>query len=505
LHDRVKAIDMNLRELIEGLKIKKLLGSEDIKIVGISHDSNQVRDGFLFAAIVGDSADGHKFIGKAFDRGAKALLVEHLDDCNFENVTTIQVEDSRSSLALISSNFYKHPSKELRLIGITGTNGKTTITYILESIFSKEGKTVGVLGTVEHRYPGKKITSDMTTPESTDLMALLRDMRSTGVEYVVMEVSSHALDKKRVLGCHFDAVVFTNLSQDHLDYHESLENYFQAKKRLFSEVIRHSEKQPIYSVINIDDQYGRKLVKESAGEIITYSRIDRSATVFAENADFSPHGIRAQLITPWGSLELNSNLFGHHNMSNLVAAAATALSLGVSKSSVETGIQRISTIPGRLEKVQNPLDITVVVDYAHTPDALRNVLEVTRGMTQGDLILVFGCGGDRDPLKRPIMGSIGRQLSDILIVTSDNPRTESPEKIIDQIEKGIYETGFGENRYFRISDRQSAIEKAIEIARKGDLVLIAGKGHEDYQLIGTKKIPFDDKEIARNKVQGMMG
>jgi len=505
LHDRVKAIDMNLSELTEGVKIKKLLGSEDIKIVGISHDSNQVRNGFLFAAIVGDSADGHKFIGNAVDKGAKALLVEHLDDCNFENVTIIQVEDSRESLAQISSNFYKHPSKELMLIGITGTNGKTTVTYILESILREEGICVGVLGTVQHRYPGNKITSSMTTPESTDLMEMLRDMRSSGVENVVMEVSSHALDKQRVIGCHFDSVVFTNLSQDHLDYHESLEKYFKAKKRLFSEVVKHSEKQPIYSVINIDDRYGRELVKESAGEIITYSSTDRTATVFADNPDISPNGIRAQLMTPWGSLEINSNLFGNHNMSNLLAAAATALSLGISKSSVEKGIQKISSIPGRLEKVENPFGITIVVDYAHTPDALRNVLEVTRSMTQGDLILVFGCGGDRDPLKRPIMGSIGRELSDILIVTSDNPRSEPPEIIIDQIEKGVSETGFGANGYFRISDRGSAIEKAIEIAKKGDLVLIAGKGHEDYQLIGTRKIPFDDKEIARNKIQEMIG
>jgi UDP-N-acetylmuramoyl-L-alanyl-D-glutamate--2,6-diaminopimelate ligase len=496
---------MILAELTVGVKIKKLLGSETVRILGITHDSNQVNEGFLFAAIKGESTDGHRFIGQAVDRGARALLVETIDGINLRDVSVIVVEDSRSSLAQISSNFYNHPTKELKLVGITGTNGKTTTTYLLESMLQHEKKNVGVIGTVEHRYQGEKITSNMTTPEAIELMGLLRDMRKSGVEYVVMEVSSHALDKKRVLGCHFDAAVFTNLSQDHLDYHKTLDNYFMTKKSLFTEVLKRSDKRPISSVINVDDPYGRKLIEESAGNIISYSIEDRHATVFADKIKLSNEGIVSQVRTPWGRIDIKSNLLGRHNLSNILAAAASALSIGVSSGSIEKGISSLSTIPGRLERVDNRLGITILVDYAHTPDALKNVLQVVRPLTRGKLILVFGCGGDRDSMKRPIMGRIGRELSDILIVTSDNPRTESPERIIEDIEIGVFDEGSREKTYFRIVDRRSAIEKAIEIASEGDGVLIAGKGHENYQIVGEKKSPFDDREVAKNKIKEMIG
>jgi UDP-N-acetylmuramoyl-L-alanyl-D-glutamate--2,6-diaminopimelate ligase len=496
---------MILNELTVGVKIKKLLGSENVRISGITHDSNRVNEGFLFAAIKGDSTDGHRFIGQALDRGARALLVETIDWIDFGDVSVILVEDSRSSLAQISSNFYNHPTKELKLVGITGTNGKTTTTYLLESMLQHEKKNVGVIGTVEHRYQGEKITSNMTTPEAIELMELLREMRKSGVEYVVMEVSSHALDKKRVLGCHFDAAVFTNLSQDHLDYHKTLDNYFMTKKSLFTEVLKRSDKRPISSVINVDDPYGRKLIEESAGNIISYSIEDRHATVFADKIKLSNEGIVSQVRTPWGRIDIKSNLLGRHNLSNILAAAASALSIGVSSGSIEKGISSLSTIPGRLERVDNRLGITILVDYAHTPDALKNVLQVVRPLTRGKLILVFGCGGDRDSMKRPIMGRIGRELSDILIVTSDNPRTESPERIIEDIEIGVFDEGSREKTYFRIVDRRSAIEKAIEIASEGDGVLIAGKGHENYQIVGEKKSPFDDREVAKNKIKEMIG
>jgi UDP-N-acetylmuramoyl-L-alanyl-D-glutamate--2,6-diaminopimelate ligase len=496
---------MILKELTVGVKIKKLLGSETVRILGITHDSNQVNEGFLFAAIKGESTDGHRFIGQAVDRGARALLVETIDGINLRDVSVIVVEDSRSSLAQISSNFYNHPTKELKLVGITGTNGKTTTTYLLESILQQEKKNVGVIGTVEHRYQGKKITSNMTTPESIELMALLRDMRKSGVEYVVMEVSSHALDKKRVLGCHFDAAVFTNLSQDHLDYHKTLDNYFTTKKSLFTEVLTRSDKRPISSVINVDDPYGRELIQESAGNIISYSIEDRHATVFADKIKLTNEGIVSQVRTPWGKIDIKSHLLGRHNLSNILAATASALFIGVSSDSIEKGISSLSSIPGRLERVDNKFGITILVDYAHTPDALKNVLQVIRPLTKGKLILVFGCGGDRDPMKRPIMGRIGRELSDILIVTSDNPRTESREKIIEDIETGVFDEGSREKTYFRISDRGSAIEKAIEIASEGDSVLIAGKGHENYQIVGKKKYPFDDREVAKNKIKEMIG
>lgn len=496
---------MILNELTVGVKIKRLLGSENVKILGITHDSNRVGEGFLFAAIKGETSDGHTFIGQAVDRGARALLVETMDGIDLGDVSIILVDDSRSSLAQISSNFYNHPANELKIVGITGTNGKTTTTYLLESILQHDNKNVGVIGTVEYRYKGNKIQSNMTTPESVDLMALLREMRTSGVEYVVMEVSSHALDKKRVLGCDFDAAVFTNLSQDHLDYHTTLDNYFAAKKRLFTEVLKTSGKKHISSVINVDDLYGRKLVDESVGKVISYSIDDRHATVFADEIKLTNEGIMSRVRSPWGKIDIRSNLLGRHNLSNILAATASALSLGVPPDSIEKGVSSLSSIPGRLERVDNTLGISILVDYAHTPDALKNVLQVVKPLTIGKLILVFGCGGDRDPIKRPIMGRIGRELSDILVVTSDNPRTESPEKIIEDIEVGVFEVGFSPKTYFRIIDRRSAIERAIEIASEGDSVLIAGKGHENYQIVGKVKNPFDDREVAREKTKEMVG
>lgn len=496
---------MILNELTAGVKIKKLLGSQNVGISGITHDSNQVDEGFLFAAIKGDSADGHRFIGQAVERGAKALLAETIDGIDFRDVSVIIVEDSRASLAQLSSNFYNNPTKEVKLVGITGTNGKTTTTYLLESIIMQENGNVGVIGTVEHRYQGRKIASNMTTPESVELMALLRDMRKSGVEYVVMEVSSHALDKKRVLGCHFDTAVFTNLSQDHLDYHKTLDNYFMTKKTLFTEILKTSDKRPTHSVINADDPYGRELIKEVGGNIISYSIEDRDATVFVDRISLTNEGMVAEVGTPSGKIRIKSNLPGRHNLSNILAATASALSIGVSSGSIERGVSSLSSVPGRLERVDNSLGISILVDYAHTPDALKNVLQVVRPLTKGKLILVFGCGGDRDSAKRPIMGRIGRELSDILIVTSDNPRTERPEKIIEDIEVGVFEAGTRPKNYFRIIDRTSAIGRAIEIASEGDSVLIAGKGHENYQIIGKEKSPFDDREVVKNKIKEMFG
>ncbi|HLE26115.1 MAG TPA: UDP-N-acetylmuramoyl-L-alanyl-D-glutamate--2,6-diaminopimelate ligase, partial [Thermodesulfobacteriota bacterium] len=379
-----------------------------------------------------------------------------------------------------------------------GTNGKTTITYLLESIWKEMGKNAGVIGTVEYRYSGKKISSPMTTPESLDLMRLFRDMRTSGVECIAMEVSSHALDRKRVSGCHFDAAVFTNLTQDHLDYHETLENYLEAKKKLFSEVLRLSEKGEKFSIINIDDPYGKEIAKESSGKIIYYSISKRCEGVHVEKASITPEGIWALFNTPWGKIEISSKLFGKHNLYNILAAATAALSLGASIEAVETGISRVESVSGRLDKVENTYGITILIDYAHTPDALRNVLMAVRPLTPKRLILIFGCGGDRDPIKRPIMGRIGRELSDILIVTSDNPRTERPELIIEEIEKGVHEITSDKKNYFRIPDRRDAIRKGIEIADSGDTVLIAGKGHETYQILGTKRVPFDDKDVAGN-------
>jgi UDP-N-acetylmuramoyl-L-alanyl-D-glutamate--2,6-diaminopimelate ligase len=486
---------MILRDLIRGIEIKWFLGRDDVDILGISYDSKEVGRGFLFVAMKGEKTDGHKYIQSAINSGAKAVLLEEIPGTTSKNVSFIQVEDTKSALAEVSANFLGHPTMELTLIGITGTNGKTTITYLLESIWQEWGKNAGVIGTVDYRFLGRKIPSVRTTPESLDLMNLFKDMVASGVEYVAMEVSSHALDRKRVLGCHFDGAVFTNLSQDHLDYHGTIQNYFEAKKKLFSEVLGKSEKREKFCVINIDDPYGREIAKDATGKIVSYS-IANSLGVYSEKTDITSGGIRALVNTPWGKVDINSKLFGKHNLYNILAAVATALSMGIGIDFVEKGISNVTSVPGRLDKIENQFGITILVDYAHTPDALRNVLTAVRPFTQRKLILVFGCGGDRDPIKRPIMGRIGREFSDVIILTSDNPRTEPPERIMDEIEKGVFDIDSDKKPYFRISDRHDAIRKAIEIAGSGDTVLLAGKGHESYQIVGTKKIPFDDREIA---------
>lgn len=491
---------MILSDLIKGVETKRVLGSRDLEISAICYDSKEVRGSSLFTAIRGEKTDGHKYIELAVKNGAKALLIEEIPVNSFTGVTIIQVEDTKSTLAEISANFFDHPTKEFTLVGVTGTNGKTTITYLFESIMQEWGKNAGVVGTVDYRFSGKKISSVRTTPESLDLMSLFRDMRNSAVQCVVMEVSSHAVDRKRVFGCHFDAAVFTNLSQDHLDYHGTMENYFEAKKKLFSEVLRKSEKREKFSVINIDDQYGREIAREAVGKIVPYSILN-SEGVYTEERDIASEGIHAVLNTPWGKAEIDSKLFGKHNLYNILAAASAALSLGARVDVVERGISKVTRVPGRLDRVENPFGITILVDYAHTPDALRNVLMAVRPFTHRKLILLFGCGGDRDPIKRPIMGRVGRELSDVLIVTSDNPRTEDPELIINQIEKGVFGAGSKEKPYFRTTDRGNAIRKAIEIAQKGDTVLLAGKGHENYQISGTEKIPFDDKEVAERIIR----
>lgn len=501
MFNRARTKDMKLRELLKGVKTSQIVGSLDVDIQGVSYNSKEVGDGFLFVALPGTRTDGHRFIEDAVKKGARALLVERIPQSAFEGVSIVRVDDTKSALALVSANFFSDPSKELTVVGVTGTNGKTTVTYLLEAIWKAEGREVGVIGTVEYRFSGRSIPSNMTTPESVDLMRLLREMKENGVSCVAMEVSSHALDKKRVDGCQFDAAVFTNITQDHLDYHGSMENYFNAKKRLFKEVLSYSEKKEKFSVVNFDTPYGRKIAEESAGEVISYSTSGNGAIVCVKKKKLTGQGIWAILSTPWGELEISSSLIGEHNLSNILAASATALSLGTSPEAVKRGISSVSSIPGRLEKVENPLGITVLVDYAHTPDALRNVLKTLRSVISGRLILVFGCGGDRDPIKRPIMGKIGIEFSDILIITSDNPRTESPDSIIEQIERGVLECEGKKGIYFKIPDRRMAIRKAVEIARNGDTVLVAGKGHENYQIVGSEKIPFDDRVEARRALE----
>ncbi len=492
---------MIFRELLDGVDVTNFKGDEELGISGISFDSNKVEENFLFVALSGDKADGHNYIDSAISKGAKALIVEKSKDIGTKDISIARVGDSRAALARISANFYSHPTSELTLVGITGTNGKTTVTYLLESIWNNENKSSGVIGTIDYRYSGRIKESTMTTPESLDLMRMIKEMRDEGVEAVAMEVSSHAIDRQRVGGCEFDAAIFTNLTQDHLDYHGSMESYFEAKKKLFTEYLAASPKKNKFSVINIDDPYGARLLGEVSGEIISYSINNDTATVYAKSSEITDQGIEATISTPRGDVEIKSTLFGEHNLSNILAAAATAVSLGSNLESVESGLSNIDPVPGRLEAVPNEFGFNVLVDYAHTPDALKNVLLAVRPLTKGNLILVFGCGGDRDNAKRPLMGKIGKELSDVLIITSDNPRTEDPEIILDHIEEGVNQVPGNNRPYTRLADRTSAIRQAIKTAQRNDTVLIAGKGHEDYQIIGTTKYPFDDREIAREALK----
>lgn len=495
---------MILRDIVRGIDIVNTYGYDGLEISGISFDSQLIREDFLFVALKGEKTDGHKYIESAVKNGAKALIVEKLPDVTYPGVSVIEVVDSRKSLAAAAANFYGHPTKELSLVGITGTNGKTTVTYLLESIWNSENKKSGVLGTIEYRFGGKKIEAPMTTPESLDLMRMFRAMRDCGTDYVAMEVSSHAIDRNRVLDCHFDAAVFTNLTQDHLDYHGTLENYLNAKKKLFTELLNSSEKKNKFSIINIDDPSGAEITKEAPGELITYSLRNNNASVNVQDCSITDQGIRATVKTPYGKVAIRSQLFGEHNLSNILAAVSAALSLGSTIESVEEAVSGFTSVPGRLERVENPFGFQILVDYAHTPDALQNVLQAVRRLTGGRVILVFGCGGDRDRTKRPKMGAIGRELSDVLLVTSDNPRTESPEGIIDDIERGVLEGKADDKPYLRIADRKEAIKQAIHMARENDTVLIAGKGHEDYQILGTTKYPFDDRVIARETIKDLL-
>lgn len=492
---------MILSELLEGVETVSTTGPLDVEISGITNDSRRVGRGGLFAAVRGEVSDGHGFVSDALDRGAAAVVVEELPAVDGAcGAAMIEVEDTSGALARIASNYYGNPTSHLTLLGITGTNGKTTVSYLIESVWRAQGINPGVIGTVESRFGGEARPAALTTPDSPELMALFADMLAAGVASVVMEVSSHALVRRRVEGCSFDAAAFTNLTQDHMDFHGTMEDYFLSKRRLFDELLRGSDKTRRYAIINTDDQYGERLMQGSGAEVVTYSLEEPRADVRCAEYSIDKSAVRAVVETPWGLVEVDSPLFGEHNLYNILCAIACTGALGAPAGRIEEGINAARSIPGRLERIENPLGLDVFVDYAHTPDALENVLRSLAPHTAGRLILVFGCGGDRDRGKRPLMGSTGRAHSDVLIVTSDNPRTEDPLDIIEHIEAGLGDTAASGKPYIRIPDRREAITEAISMARAGDTVLIAGKGHEDYQILGTGKHHFDDREVARDVI-----
>jgi UDP-N-acetylmuramoyl-L-alanyl-D-glutamate--2,6-diaminopimelate ligase len=440
-------------------------------------------------------------VRQALDRGAAAIVSEQAPPPEAgsgapglpADVPWTVVADARLALAHLSAAFFRHPSAEMQVVGITVTNGKTTTAYLLSSIFEAAGVRCGVLGTVGYKIGDELREATRTTPEAPDVQRLLREMVDRGCGACAMEVSSHALALRRVDDTRFAAAVFTNLTRDHLDFHEDMEQYFQAKRRLFEMLPRDRP-----SLVNIDDPRGMSLVG-IAGRPVTFA-IDRAADIAPGPLSFSLAGLAFDVRTPRGTLHLRSKLVGRPNVYNILGAVATGVALDIPFDAIEQGIQALDGVPGRFQIVSSEQDgVTVVVDYAHTDDALRNLLETARPLASGRLITVFGCGGDRDRTKRPLMGAVAGRLSDLIIVTSDNPRSEDPSRIIEEVRRGITPDTRrdGGQQLLSIADRREAIEKAIELAKPADVVLIAGKGHERYQVIGERVLPFDDVAVAR--------
>jgi UDP-N-acetylmuramoyl-L-alanyl-D-glutamate--2,6-diaminopimelate ligase len=467
-------------------------GDENKAVTDVSHDSRRTGEGALFVAVSGALFDAHKFVPQVMSQGAVGVLSERAAPPDFNGVW-LQVDDVRRAMALAAAEAQGHPSRELQLTGITGTNGKTTSAYLIASIPEAAGELVAMTGTVEYRLGKQRFKADRTTPEATDMQRLLRQAVEIGCRTAVMECSSQAMDFHRCDELEYAVAVFTNLTRDHLDYHKTMENYWYAKQRLFDGRLG---TRPRHSVINVDDPYGVELADKLDRDglhVIRYA-VNAHADVTAHDAEFSLDGMKFQLLTSGTEREFRSPLVGAPHIYNTLAAVASGLALGYSLDVITAALENCTGAPGRFERVPHDGDFSVVVDYAHSDDALLNVLRTAREVVKGKIITVFGCGGDRDRTKRAPMGEAAGTLSDVVILTSDNPRTEDPEQILCDAEEGIRKTG---KPYRKISDRTAAIHEAIAEARTGDLVLIAGKGHEDYQIIGREVFHFDDKEVAR--------
>jgi UDP-N-acetylmuramoyl-L-alanyl-D-glutamate--2,6-diaminopimelate ligase len=499
-----------LRALLDGLAGCQVLGDIDLPVPGVAYHSRDVVPGGLFVALKGRCTDGHLYLAASLAQGARVVVTEQ-ELAPPLGVTVVRVQKAREALAHLSAAFYDHPSRELTLVGITGTNGKTSTTYLLEAILSAAGCRVGVVGTVNYRVGAATWPAPVTTPESLDLQRLLREMRHQGVTHVFLEVSSHALDLRRVDHAVFAACVFTNLSQDHLDYHRDLDEYFAAKSRLFLEVLDNGSSPQGLAVLNLDDPWGLRLQDAVKVPMLTYGSHPQSL-VRPRTVRFHQHGLEARLATPAGEVEITSRLVGPFNLANILAAAATALVLGIDLATIARGIAALAGVPGRLERFGLPAGPGVFVDYAHTPAAITQALAALETLNFSRLITVFGCGGDRDRGKRPLMGQAAAEKSQLVIVTSDNPRTEDPLAIIREIEPGLTASGLsrlnpadakrGEAGYLVVPDRREAIRLAVALAKPGEAVLVAGKGHENYQIWGAERRHFDDREEVAQALKG---
>ena len=482
---------MELKRILAGLEGLKLRGDLELDIKGIQKDSRKIKEGDLFVAIKGYEFDGHKYIENAIQNGATAIMVE--EGCNLKEfnipgeITVVMAKDTREALAICAINFYGDPSAKFKLIGVTGTKGKTTTTFMIKEILERAGKKVGLIGTIATYINGKKIKdSDRTTPESIELQEIFSKMVDEGVEVVVMEVSSQSLKLHRVDGCHFDMVLFTNFSEDHIskNEHPDMKDYFESKLKLF--------KMCNNGIVNTDDLYGAKIPKLFPDSNITTYGIDNYANLLAKDITITNAYVDFKVKITDRNERVKTGIPGRFSVYNSLAAICVAKKFGISSDVIKEALLEVR-VPGRSELVNNKKELTIMIDYAHSPESLQNILQATKSYTRGKVISVFGCGGDRDSSKRPIMGEISGKIADYTIITSDNPRTEDPNKIVEQIEEGIKKT---KGKYEVIVDRVEAIEKAIKMADKKDIIILAGKGHEPYQEINGVKYPFDERIIV---------
>lgn len=480
---------MKLKDILQGLNLTQVHADLECDITDVCYDSRQVKPGSLFVAISGFAVDGHRFIPMAFEKGAAAVLCEKAP----EEGCYVQVPDSRLALALVGANWFGHPAEQMTMIGITGTNGKTTCTYLLKHILEKTGTAkVGLVGTIQNMIGDEVLPTERTTPESFELQGLFRQMLDAGCTHVLMEVSSHALVLHRVGGVHFHTGVFTNLTQDHLDFHKTMEEYGKAKAMLFSMCD--------HGVINRDDPAAEMMMEAAQCPVLTYSTEKNSADLTAREIALEAHQVAFCGVYQGAEAEMKLGIPGAFSVYNALAVTAAALTLGLTLEEIASALATARGVKGRAEVVPTPgKPYTVLIDYSHTPDSLENILKTTREFCRGRLIAVFGCGGDRDPIKRPIMGKIGAELSDLAVITSDNPRTEDPMKIIGQILDGVRQT---DTPYVVMENRRQAIRWAMDNAAEGDVIVLAGKGHETYQEIGHEKIHLDEREEVAAHLMG---
>lgn len=487
---------MNLKKMLVGLEGLKVKGDLELEIKGVEKNSKEVKKGYVFVAIKGFSTDGHQYVESAIKNGAIAVIIEEgcdLKSLNIpEGITIIMAKDTREALAIVSSNFYGNPSRKFKLIGVTGTKGKTTSTFMIKEILEKAGKKVGLIGTIATYINGKKLKdSDRTTPESLELQQIFAQMVDEGVEAVVMEVSSQSLKLHRVTGCEFDIVLFTNFSEDHIspNEHPNMEDYFNSKLKLF-EMCK-------TGIVNVDDLHGAKIPRLFPENNITTYGIDNFANVLAKDITITNSYVDFKVKITDRNERVKTCIPGRFSVYNSLAAICVAQKFGISSETVKEALLEVR-VPGRSELVDNKLEIPIMIDYAHSPESLQNILQAVKSYTRGRVISVFGCGGDRDSGKRPIMGEISGRIADFTIITSDNPRTEDPEKIVKQIEDGMKKT---KGKYTVITDRIEAIKEAIKMANKRDIIVLAGKGHEPYQEINGVKHPFDERIIVKDIIE----